>query len=92
MDAMCRKCKKKGHIQSVCKQPVHYIADQDSNSDSSTDSDEPEDLYHVKKNGTKAKLIILELSANNFKVQMQLDTGSALSIAPIWFYENIVHH
>ena len=86
-DAVCHKCSVKGHIASICKsklKSVHAVDPYNSGSEYS----ESEMLFldvHTMTETNSQISVPLKLQGND--VQMQLDTGCALSLAPKSFVD-----
>ncbi|XP_054259583.1 uncharacterized protein K02A2.6-like [Macrosteles quadrilineatus] len=71
---ICNKCKKQGHLARVClgstRTKIHQAEEEDC-------QDEQHEIFKIdRRNGDK---IMLDLSVEGKPVQMELDTGSAIS-------------
>lgn len=85
-NATCNKCDRQGHISKVCKQQLHLLqADESENSDNDEFESFSNPLFTI--NSANSKPITLDVSINHHPTKMQLDTGSALSVAPMSFYK-----
>ncbi|XP_054259297.1 uncharacterized protein K02A2.6-like [Macrosteles quadrilineatus] len=74
---ICNKCKKQGHLARVClgstRTKIHQAEEEDC-------QDEQHEIFKIdRRNGDK---IMLDLSVEGKPVQMELDTGSAISTLP----------
>ena len=84
-DAECKYCKKKGHLERVCKAKARAQQQQRKESAhymESGDSDESEDsaynLFTI--TDPKSAPILVEVVLNSIPVQMELDTGASVSV------------
>ena len=77
-DAICRYCKKKGHIERACRAKPRAI--RQMNNQNSSKSDEDEILLHSL--SSKGSKYSVDLYLNGHKVQMELDTGARVSLIP----------
>ena len=77
-NATCHKCGKVGHIKPVCRggKPPKY-----SNS-SAHYVEEEEPIYVVKDQGKSSRPFQVQLKVNGQTLQMEVDTGAAVSLAP----------
>ena len=84
-DAECKYCKKKGHLERVCKAKARAQQQQRKESAhymESGDSDESEDsaynLFTIR--DPNSAPILVEVVLNSILVQMELDTGASVSV------------
>ena len=92
--AICRHCGKKGHIQNVCRSkqlrqakpqqnPVHLVSkDSCSSQDLPTDqsSSQETDTYSLFTLQGRVKPIMVSVQVNQSTIEMEVDTGAALSL------------
>ncbi|CAG2213598.1 unnamed protein product [Mytilus edulis] len=94
-DQTCHKCKKKGHIQAACrskmiKRNVHSLNADDSQDDefgiytvfANKDTQKGNNDVGIYTVNSKTKEITVDVKIDNKSVEMEVDTGSALSIIP----------
>ncbi|VDI74334.1 Hypothetical predicted protein [Mytilus galloprovincialis] len=94
-DQTCHKCKKKGHIQAACrskmiKRNVHSLNADDSQNDefgiytvfANKDTQKGNNDVGIYTVNSKTKEITVDVKIDNKSVEMEVDTGSALSIIP----------
>ena len=99
--ALCHKCKKTGHIKRACiadkkgKQGKNFVkkktnvhALDESPSDEESFLGNLEEQY-VNVDNMKADVIWVEMKIQNKPVNMELDTGSAVSIIPLSLYKEL---
>ena len=90
--AECELCKTVGHIKAVCgrRKDLNAIED-DGQSDSDSDNLFSE-LFMCSEKHANSKKIIVPITIQGRNVQMQLDTGCALSLAPQTFYSEFCNN
>jgi len=105
-DATCHFCHKSGHIAPAClsckhKEKVSGIKTHlaglelhaDKASSASGDTSEMHDMYHIfhvfSKNGTEHLLALI--SINNQRLEMEVDTGAAVSLIIRAAFNNLWH-
>ncbi|CAC5397392.1 unnamed protein product [Mytilus coruscus] len=94
-DQTCHKCKKKVHIQTACrskliKRNVHSLNADDSQDDefgiytvfANKDTQKGNNDVEIYTVNSKTKEITVDVKIDNKSVEMEVDTGSALSIIP----------
>ena len=81
-DAECKYCKKKGHLERVCKAKARQQRKESAHYMESGDSDESEDsaynLFTI--TDPNSAPIFVEVVLNSIPVQMELDTGASVSV------------
>ena len=87
-DATCRNCSLKGHIASVCRQKsVHNMHANDDDQYYGSDSDSSEMYFVDCHNVSENSQITVPLQIQGNSVNMQLDTGCAITTVPKSFYD-----
>ncbi|XP_052767906.1 uncharacterized protein K02A2.6-like [Mya arenaria] len=85
----CYKCKRKGHIAKRCpsikERQTRYLGEETSSDESDLNS-----IYQSSSSGPFARKIIVTLILGGTKVDMELDTGSSVSIVPEDIYEQVL--
>lgn len=89
-DATCNKCKKKGHIQKACRSigslntnrgpPKKFFQNKQL---------EEQHILEMNHIGGSTEKIMVDIVLDSVQTQMELDTGSALSIMTINDYKSI---
>lgn len=82
-DAICHYCKKPGHLARVCRSKARQgkqprTSEQKTNCLTTDDDDSVADIYHVEEKNKPP--YVVNLSLNDAPLQMELDTGAALSL------------
>lgn len=89
-DKVCHKCNTKGHLSKVCKKSKVNLVE------STAKEDEPDlkgEMYNVSEvNVVSTQDIRVPLKVEGLSTEMQLDTGSAFSLAPKTFYDKFCSH
>ena len=99
-DKFCLSCDKKGHTKRMCKTKVnkntqqrskgkvHKLEEQDSASENEFTGDL---MYFVESAGNVNKVtiqpIVVNMLVNGVSIDLELDSGSPVSIMPKWQYE-----
>lgn len=92
-DSTCHNCSQKGHIATVCRQPKSKSTSRVHNVEDSEGSDEP--LYTVSvfdMHSKNTSSVQVSLQVEKSTVDMQIDTGCAMSLAPKSFYDSHCSH
>ncbi|XP_062574192.1 uncharacterized protein K02A2.6-like [Saccostrea cucullata] len=95
INSICRYCSKKGHIERACLKKkkdterrtgkkVNFLNDNDEHDEHQF---EPMLHVHTVNNKNKVDPIILKLRIKGQPINMELDTGSSVSIIPETFYQ-----
>ena len=88
-EAVCHKCNKKGHISKACKSPVQQKSDTTSSTkprkktqwlQTDDTSDSETELPVLRINSKSSHPIRVEVKINGKLLQMEVDTGAAVSI------------
>lgn len=86
--SVCSSCKRRGHIASVCKKNLHQLGEADTEfSDFSED-----ELFMLDVNAMSSSPINVPVKIHGHDLEIQLDTGCALSLAPMSFYDKYCSH
>lgn len=94
IDAICRACKKKGHIAKVCcskhSQPTQHTRARKSATAHRIDTSTPppelpssptnDNAYTMFPVNSRSRPIVLPVKLDNKEIQMELDTGASLSV------------
>ena len=91
-NVVCSRCKRRGHIARVCKKGnmENNRVEQRLDSDAVFSEDDLFTVFDV--NSLSTSEISVPLQIENEECCMQLDTGCALSLAPVTFYEKFCSH
>ena len=92
-DAMCHKCKRKGHISTVCKGKVNFLDEKEQ--------EEDQEFLFLQERESDNLLVMSNASSNGIQVplkiegqqcSMLLDTGASRTIVPRSFFNKYCKH
>lgn len=88
-DSHCNRCKKKGHIASVCLQPKENIGLDTHQTENETYEDEVKDHEINNVGGDATDKFMIKIEIEGKSVSMELDTGAALSTISYRNFEDL---
>ena len=92
-NAVCNKCHRKGHIAKMChSKHVNLVSEEDTEEIMHDGDTHDKELYTLHDVNSMSHQILVPVKIHGTELDMQLDTGCALSLAPKAFYDEYCSH